>query len=110
MIACDESINFGQPALIGRRLTVYDIVTKIYYEENLTTALDEYEISIGDAKDALKYCMELKCRSDSNLVHYCDGCLLRTFHEGFSFNKGDFIEIEENGTKIVISKDKGIFF
>lgn len=105
MIKCDATINFGQPALVGRRLTVYNIVTKIYYEHAIKSALDDYEILFQDALDAASYCMKLKCKEDVSLINYCDGCILRTIQEGWNFNREDYLEIEKHGQNFVISKD-----
>jgi uncharacterized protein (DUF433 family) len=110
MIGCDSAINFGQPALIGRRLTVYNIVTKLYYEDEVKDALNDYEISLRDAKDAVTYCMNLKCKEDKDLVNFCDGCILRTIQQGWNFKKEDYIEIENDGVKFVMSKDGKAFF
>jgi uncharacterized protein (DUF433 family) len=103
MITCDPDINFGQPALKGRRLTVYDIVTKIYYENSLKLTTEDYSISAKDVKDAVEYCMTLKCKIDSGRVHYCDGCVLRTIEEGWKFDRNKYIEFENDNTKIVFS-------
>lgn len=110
MIECNVEINFGQPALRGRRLTVYDIVTKIYYEDSIRMALSDYEISLTDAKDAVNYCMHLKCKQDKDLLHFCDGCLLRTLAEGWNFKKDDYLEVKINDKTIVVSKDSEIYF
>jgi uncharacterized protein (DUF433 family) len=110
MIECNPAINFGMPALKGRRLTVYDIVTKIYYEESVPAALEDYSISLDDAKDAIHYCVSLKCKEDPELVQFCDGCILRTIHEGWDFDKQNYIETEENGQKITVSKNGKIIF
>lgn len=110
MIECNEKINFGMPALRGRRLTVYNIVTKLYYEDNLEITLSDYEISLQDVKDAVNYCINLKCKGDKLRLHFCDGCLLRTIEEGFSFNKDDYIEDEMGDQKFVKSKDGETFF
>src|SRR6478735_3889567 len=110
MISCDVKINFGQPALRGRRLTVYDIVTKVYYEDGVKVAIDDYEILIQDAKEAVEYCRHLKCKKDVSLVHFCDGCVLRTIQEGWGFNKEDYVELKEGEIKLVKSKDNQMVF
>src|SRR5438552_1214792 len=109
MIECNPQINFGMPALKGRRLTVYNIVTKLYYEGSVAEVLSDYSITMEDAKEALDYCINLKCKEDPNLVHFCEGCLLRTFDEGWDFKKTDYVETEIDNQKIVISKDKKIY-
>lgn len=110
MIACNANILFGQPALVGRRLTVYDIVTKIYYEDNIKIAIEDYSIDLREAKEAASYCMNLKCKEDKELIHFCDGCLLRTIDEGWNFNKNDYIEIQSIDQKIVVAKDEKTLF
>lgn len=103
MIKCQQNINFGQPSLVGRRLTVYDIVTKIYYEEDFLVAIKDYEISYKDAEDALVYCKNLNCKNDKDRIHFCDGCILRTFEEGWDFKKSDFIQLSDF---LSMAKDK----
>lgn len=76
MIECNEAINFGMPALKGRRLTVFDIVTMVYYSPTVQDALEDYEIDWQDAMDATDYCMRLRCQSDEGRIQYCDGCLI----------------------------------
>lgn len=78
MIECNPAINFGMPALKGRRLTVYNIVTKLFYEDSLALALSDYEIAHSDAVEAVNYCTSLTCKEDTTLIQFCDGCYLRT--------------------------------
>ena len=110
MIECNPDINFGMPALKGRRLTVFNIVTKVYYEESLERVFLDYEISLKDVKDALNYCSSLQCKNDKNRVHYCEGCVLRSIEEGFSFDKENYIEIDEGDIRVVKSKENKIYF
>ena len=94
------------PALNGRRLTVYDIVTKLYYEESLGIALDDYGLNLSEAKAAIIYCENLTCQTDPNRVHYCDGCVLRTIEEGREFNKEDYKQV--NG--VTFSCDNALIY
>ncbi len=105
MIECNPKIVFGQPALKGRRLTVYDIVTKLYYENDIKITVEDYEISMKEIEEALDFCMNLKCKEEKKRVHYCDGCVLRSISEGWSFEKNDFYEISINGQIMTLSKD-----
>lgn len=110
-ITCNKSINFGQPSLDGTRLTVYDIVVKIYYEDNVEIILEDADITMGEAQNSIEYCMNLKCQKDNNRSHYCYGCLLRTLEERNNFNRNDYTELEiGEGKKIVVSKDGYITF
>ena len=110
MIECNPQINFGMPALKGRRLTVYNIVTKIYYEESVRVALEDYEISVHDALEAVNYCSNLVCKNDKSLIQFCDGCILRTIDEGWKFDKENYVEEEINGQRLVFSKDGKTIF
>lgn len=100
MIECNEAINFGMPAIKGRRLTVFDIVTMVYYSPTVQDALEDYEIDWQDAMDATDYCMRLRCQSDEGRIQYCDGCLLRTVDEGWSFNREDYSEFRDGDVVI----------
>lgn len=110
MIECNPNVGFGQPTLKGRRLTVYNIVTKLYYEEDVSVILNNYEITFQDARDAVNYCMKLKCKEDDALLQFCDGCLLRTIADGWHFNKDGFVELKGGNSNVVISKDGKIIF
>jgi hypothetical protein len=98
------------PALVGRRLTVFDIITMLYYEVSIETAIEQYSITLTDAIDAVEYCSGLKCKTDPELGQFCDGCLLRTLKEGWNFNRDDFIEVQVQNAKITISKGETVFF
>jgi uncharacterized protein (DUF433 family) len=98
LIVCNRHVGFGMPILNGRRLTVYNIVSKIYLEETLEFALSDYEISLAEAKAAIDYCEKLHCQQQPDRLHYCDGCILRTIEEGWDFNKDDYKQINPNFT------------
>lgn len=110
MIGCNSNINFGMPTLLGTRLTVLNIVSRLYFEKNTKRVLEDLGITKEDLKDALTYCSKLVCREDSGLVHYCDGCVLRTFSEGWKFDKNAFVELEIDGKIFTFSKDELIIY
>lgn len=112
LIECNPLKGFGQPTLRGRRLTVFDIVTKIYYEPDISVALEDYGIAKKEALAAIIYCKNLHCQKDTSLIHYCDGCLLRTLETEWNFRAEDYLQLlSSDGSKFVISKDgKEIFF
>lgn len=64
-IVINPLISAGAPTIRGRRLTVHNVVTKIYYEDSLKTALEDYEITLDEAKDAVNYCSKLKCQEEA---------------------------------------------
>jgi uncharacterized protein (DUF433 family) len=56
--------SHGAPTIKGRRLTVYSVITKIYYEDSLKTALEDFESTLDEAKGAVNYCRTLKTKID----------------------------------------------
>lgn len=111
-VIIDKFISSGSPIVRGRRLTVYNVVTKIYYEESLSNALEDYEITYEEALDSVKYCEALQCQTEKNLVKFCSGCLLRTLQDGWSFDRKDFmsISIRYENSKISVSRDNRRIF
>lgn len=111
-IVINKQISSGAPTIQGRRLTVYNVVTKIYYEDSLKTALEDSEISIDEAKDAVNYCSSLKCQEDPDLIKFCSGCILRTLQDEWNFNKEYYREFYDKGSdsKFTISKDGNQIF
>jgi uncharacterized protein (DUF433 family) len=97
-IIIDPHICSGSPTIRGRRLTVYNVITKIHYEESLETTLGDYEISLDEAKDAVDYCTKLKCQKDAELIKFCDGCILRTLQDESKFDKENYREIHDKGS------------
>jgi uncharacterized protein (DUF433 family) len=99
--------GFGQPVIIGRRLTVFSIVSHATYRENMADFLKEFDLSIEELKSAVFYCKNRVCKViEGPLDHYCDGCILRSISEGWDFSKDDFIETEG----VSVSKDGKTFF
>ncbi len=111
-IVIDENISAGSPTINGRRLTVFNVVSKIYYENNLESALKDHQISFKIAKEAVDYCRNLKCQEDDKLINFCSGCILRTLQEKWDFNKNEYSEVNFNakGQNVSISIGKEIVF
>ena len=102
--------SFGMPSLIGRRLTVFDIVTQIS-GEGLELAMEDYEINQQQVQAALIYCSELGCKIDSEKFQFCDGCILRKIADGDVFDRNDYDEITyADGTKATVSKIDNVIF
>jgi len=108
MIACTHGINFGMPSIKGRRITVYNVLTTAWYANDVGEELNDFNLTLYDLADAVYYCKNLKCKVDEDRLHYCDGCILRTFEEGWDFNKEDYLEIEIDGKPITFAKDGGL--
>ena len=107
LIECVRNKLFGVPSLRGRRLSVYDIVSKIYVEDTLEEALEDYVITLSEAKAATEYCLNLDCQKDKDRLQFCDGCILRTIEDGWEFNKDDYKQIDD---KLTISKNGQVIF
>lgn len=90
----------------------YDVVTKIYYEDNLAISLEDYEISVEDAASMVKYCSSLECQKDERLIRFCGGCILRTLQDEWGFNRENAREfsIGLDDSKLTISKDNEDIF
>ena len=111
-VLINEHISSGAPTIQGRRLTVMNVVSKIYYEESLEAALEDYEITLDQARDAIDYCSSLKCQEDPKLIKFCSGCILRTLQEKWEFDKGNYREFhyELSNDIITVSKDGNELF
>lgn len=99
--------GFSQPVIIGRRLTVFNVVSNAFYRDSLLNYLNEFELSLEEVKAAIAYCKNRECKiMESPQDHYCDGCILRSISEGWTSIKEDFIESEG----ISMSKDGMTYF
>jgi hypothetical protein len=65
----------GRPKLKGRRLTVYDVVSGIH-ADGLETYLEDREISLEEARQAILYSMNLQCQMDRP-PNFCHGCIFK---------------------------------
>lgn len=79
-IVITEDILSGQPRLEGRRLAVGDIISLIDVNERLHIVLQDYELSMQQARQALLYCKWKKC-VDDNPLKFCHNCTLRVKQE-----------------------------
>lgn len=94
--------GFGQPVLVGRRLTVLDVVKGANGGIAIYEFLDDFEVSMEEFKAAVVYCGSLACKEISAASdRYCDGCLLRSISEGWTSLKDDFDQIED----LLVSRD-----
>jgi uncharacterized protein (DUF433 family) len=107
VVNCRGNICGGSPTLDGRRLTVYDIVTKIYYEETLEIALEDYEITLEEASAVTEYCLNLNCKNDLKRKQFCNGCILAAIDEGWTFDKSNYEQIND---KLTVLKAGGLIF
>jgi uncharacterized protein (DUF433 family) len=106
LIECNKNKCFGEPSLVGKRLTVRDVVSKLRVEDGMEVALEDYDITREQAKAAVEYCRIRKCQSDQSLLRYCDGCVLRTLQDKELFNPDEYREVMlEDGSMATVSLD-----
>lgn len=108
MIVKNEQISFGQPTIYGRRLTVHEIVTGVYYD-GLEDYLKDFELSIAQVKEGVVYCMNLACQEDK-IGKFCNGCILSSLQDGVNFDINDFEVRLMNGEQYLIHKKTGSIF
>jgi uncharacterized protein (DUF433 family) len=111
-IVINPAISSGSPTISGRRLTVYNVVTKVYFEESLKIAIEDYEITLDAVIDAVNYCSTLKCQEEPTIVKFCSGCILRTLQDEWNFKKEEYREVRdaELNSVFTISKDGNEIF
>ena len=80
-IVISENCLWGQPRLENRRLAVGDIVSQIAINSTIYEALQDYEITLQQARQALHYCRTLQCVKDKP-IKFCHNCTLRVQQEG----------------------------
>lgn len=80
-IVITENCLWGQPRLEGRRLAVGDIVSQVDINSTIYEALQDYEITLQQARQALHYCRTLQCIKDKP-IKFCHNCTLRVQQEG----------------------------
>lgn len=103
----DPNRGFGQPVIIGRRLTVYTVVSMARNSAKIVDFLNDFELTANELASAVHYCKNRLCdKMTSSLDQYCDGCMLRSLSDGWSSIKDDYIEFDG----ISISKDGKSFF
>ena len=71
----------GAPTLVGRRLTVANIVSIAYMTEDLDSDLFAYELELEDVVAARDYCSARRCLTDATIQKFCANCLLREVQE-----------------------------
>ncbi len=94
-IVITEDTLWGQPRLEGRRLAVGDIISLIDVNESLHIVLQNYELSMQQARQALLYCKWKKCVDDQP-PKFCHNCTLRVKRENSTLE-------EENDNWLIAS-------
>lgn len=111
LIECNKDKCSGEPSLVGKRLTVGDVVSKLRIENNLEVTLEDYGITHEQAKAALEYCRTRTCQSAPTLLKYCHNCVLRTIQDGELFDASNYHEeVLEEGKVITVANEGGEIF
>lgn len=87
LIEINEKKSFSQPSLVGRRLTVADVVRGMYFDS--PDYAETHNLSKVEVDAVYRYCEIRKCLSEPEINH-CDGCLLR----GLKTQKANAIEVK----------------
>jgi uncharacterized protein (DUF433 family) len=95
----------GAPRIKGRRITIFNVISALFYGSTINEYSEEYEVEVDAILEAIEYCKLQKCKN-SNVYQYCSGCILRTFNEESNFNAEDYYEVtDEEGYSITLKKD-----
>lgn len=106
-VARNANVGFGQPVIIGRRLTVFNVVSNANCWDNINDFLKDFDLSMEELRSVIFYCKNRECKViENSFDHYCDGCVLRSISEGWMSIKDDFMESDG----VSISKDGKTFF
>lgn len=86
--------GFGQPVLKGGRLFVFSIISYASYPGgSIENFLRDFDVSMDELKSAVDYCKNTECKNiQLPSDQYCDGCILRSIHEGWTLVKSDYKE------------------
>lgn len=94
--------GFGQPVIVGRRLTVFSVIENANIVERIEDYLKDFEVTLEELKSAVAYCKARACSKLDNITDkYCDGCVLRSISEGWTSIKDEYYEVDG----ISIAKD-----
>ncbi|SHN07907.1 DUF433 domain-containing protein [Chitinophaga sp. CF418] len=100
--------GFGQPVIVGRRLTVFSVISYVSDPEiRINDFLRDFDMTSEELHAAVLYCKNRECRHMSNPSdQYCDGCILRSMGAGWKSLKDDYDEVDG----ISYSKDSKSMF
>ena len=96
----DKNMVGGSPTIIGRRLTVFDVISGIFYSESISSWLNEFELDRESAEQAIRYCSKLECINKPTF-DFCEGCQLYSLVENKNFDEFRNTIIESKGHLII---------
>ncbi|HNF48759.1 MAG TPA: DUF433 domain-containing protein [Chitinophagales bacterium] len=83
----------GSPVINGRRLTICNIILSC--ATSLESCKKDYELSLDTIKEAIIFCKDLHCFSQSDssrTLNFCCNCILRNYTEPDEFEVGVFYD------------------
>ena len=108
VIAVKKDNVYGNPHLVGTRITVFDIVSDCN-DNGIQQTMNDNSLSIETIELAFKYCSQLKCVLDGG---HCGGCLLRNYQDKI-LTQEDFINrfskvVFEDSDEIIQGNGEGV--
>lgn len=94
-------VLMGAPRIEDTRISIYDIVSSLWYDKDIDQYIDDFKISKQEIKKAIIYCKKLDCQKN-NVKKFCNGCILNTINSNDrksiynQVNNNLFIDDEQN--------------
>lgn len=106
-IESTQGICGGQPRISGRRITVFNVVARLYWEKSIATVMEDMELTMYEIKAAVSFCKSLECK---NCLTFCSGCILRSIKDNdFVVNSNQVREIRLTGNETMVIDGNAIF-
>ncbi len=107
-ITSSPDIRSGELCLIGRRLTVFDVVSGAFFENSLNDYMLDMEVKYEEVKECLTFCSQKECLKIKDVV-LCSKCEFGQIQNGDAFesyteNYSKIIIHGKSGPKIIYSK------
>lgn len=61
MIESDKGICSGAPRIEGKRITVYNIISDLFYNDDLVEYVRDFGLNVFEVKEAVDFCIAKKC-------------------------------------------------
>jgi len=107
-ITSSKDIRSGELRLNGRRLTVFDVVSGVFFENSLNDYISDKGVTFDEIKECLSFCSQKECLKikDATLCSKCEFGQLQngeTF-ECYTKNYNKIIIHGKLGSKVIYSK------
>ncbi len=107
-ITSSPDIRSGELRLKGRRLTVFDVVSGVFFESSLNDFMLDMEVTHDEVKECLDFCSQKECLRIKDVV-LCSKCEFGQIQSGDTFEsyKASYSKIivhDDSGPKIIYSE------